>query len=522
MDIYKANLTGLLGLCAALYAGQHFWQSSAENDSRIDDSKSSANAGDATTPAKQGKQAKQAERAKKARASREAAATAHASRASDFLIVYALVMAADWLQGPFLYSLYTDEHGVSPAHVSLLFATGFIAGGVSASFVGSAADRHGRKRASLVFCATYAASCMLTVASASLPLLLLGRILGGISTSLLFSVFESWMVTDFWEHEKYGLSHVLGDDSDDDDVAADAEAKKEKEEAERQAAGRLSHTFGQMGTLNSMAAITSGVFSDWVVSTTGTAKAPFVASAVLLGVAAWRIAGAWEENYGEAATKDREDGGGRVMAVLRDPAVLVLGLASTLFEGSMYLFVFFWTPALKEAAAAALSSSSSSSSPSLPYGIIFASFMAAAMAATLAFNVVTAQLRLARCITLMLDLLIASEIVFYLLSSSSEVSESSSASGLSEQTVFWLFCLFEACVGTYWPCMGFLKGQLVPDGARAQVYALLRVPLNIFVVAALLLTRDGSYATVFGACSTLLMLAIAGVLAMILNEPNLP
>lgn len=32
-------------------------------------------------------------------------------------------------------------------------------------------------------------------------LLLLGRVLGGISTSLLFSAFESWMVS---EHRKQG------------------------------------------------------------------------------------------------------------------------------------------------------------------------------------------------------------------------------------------------------------------------------------------------------------------------------
>ncbi|KJR82512.1 Major Facilitator Superfamily protein [Sporothrix schenckii 1099-18] len=516
MDIYKANLTGLVGLCAALYAGQQFWQSPAEQDTQ-DDSNTSTGDSKSTGSAKQEKKAL---RAKKAREGREAAAAAHAARASDFLSVYALVMAADWLQGPFLYSLYTDEHHVSPTRVPLLFATGFVAGGVSASVVGGMADQHGRKRACLVFCGTYAASCALTVLSASLPVLLMGRVLGGVSTSLLFSVFESWMVTDFWENEKFGAANITtAIDIDNDRAAgADADDKKEKDESERQASARLSHTFGRMGTLNSLAAIASGVFSELVVAATGTRKAPFVASAVLLGIAAWRIVGAWEENFGEAATKDRADGGGRVLAVLRDPVVLVLGLASTLFEGSMYLFVFFWTPALKQAAesssSASSSTSSSPSSPSLPYGIIFASFMAAAMAATLAFNVITAQLRLMRCATLLLALLGAAEVVFYLLSSSS--------SSLSEQSVFWLFCLFEACVGTYWPCMGFLKGQLVPDGARAQVYALLRVPLNVFVVAALLLTRDGTYAAVFGVCSTLLLAAIAGVVAMMLNEPDLP
>ena len=36
----------------------------------------------------------------------------------------------------------------------------------------------------------------------SMPILLLGRVLGGISTSLLFSAFESWMVA---EHRRRGF-----------------------------------------------------------------------------------------------------------------------------------------------------------------------------------------------------------------------------------------------------------------------------------------------------------------------------
>ena len=39
-----------------------------------------------------------------------------------------------------------------------------------------------------------------------MPLLLLGRVLGGLSTSLLFSAFESWMVS---EHRKRGFAEDL-------------------------------------------------------------------------------------------------------------------------------------------------------------------------------------------------------------------------------------------------------------------------------------------------------------------------
>lgn len=51
----------------------------------------------------------------------------------------------------------------------------------------------GRKRASLLYVLTYAASCA-TKHSPNYNVLLAGRLLGGVSTSLLFSVFEAWAV----------------------------------------------------------------------------------------------------------------------------------------------------------------------------------------------------------------------------------------------------------------------------------------------------------------------------------------
>lgn len=62
----------------------------------------------------------------------------------------------------------------------------------------------------------------------------------------------------------------------------------------------------------------------------------------------------------------------------------------------------------------------------------------------------------------------------------------------SEITTFWSFCVFEACVGMYWPSVGYLKGRFVDDGNRARVYGCLRIPLNVFVVLALSLTREGA------------------------------
>lgn len=405
-----------------------------------------------------------------------------------------------------------EEHRV-PAHlVPTLFATGFLSGGASAYVTGTLADRHGRKAACLVFCVAYALSCACTTRP-SLPLLFLGRVLGGVGTSLLFSVFESWMVTDFGAR---GLAARGGD---------------------------LSRTFGLMSTLNSVVAIASGVFSEWVVGAAGTRKAPFVAAVGLLAVAFYVIWTRWEENYGDSAAaattadKDKDKlkppAGPKLWDLLKDPRIVTLGLASTMFEGSMYLFVFFWGPALGSAhhyEVATGKITSTSGSGGLPYGIVFASFMAAVLAASLAFNAVMDR-KLVRHAYLLAGVLAAADVVFYALEQPR-----------GAQATFWLFALFEACVGAYWPCMGYLKGRLVDDGARARLYAVLRVPLNVFVVVALYLTtkgagdeggdgaaasgggaaEDSSHTKVFAVCSRLLLAAIGAMYAMIMNEEDLP
>ncbi|CAI4219446.1 unnamed protein product [Parascedosporium putredinis] len=276
--------------------------------------------------------------------------------------------------------------------ISALFTTGFLSGAVSAYFTGSIADRRGRRLACLAFCAISSLSCLLTAAAGpGLPLLFAGRVLGGVGTSLLFSVFDTWMVTDF---ARRGLAKRGHD---------------------------LSTTFGVMSTINSVVAIASGVSSEWLVDWAGTRKAPFIFSVGLLGLAAACISSQWSAH------------------ALDSP---------------------------------------------LPYGTIFASFMASMMGASLLFTKISASSSGFSHGTSLSALLAASAVIFYALSSSSP------SATRSEQVIFWFFCAFEACVGVYWPCVGVLKGKVVDDASRAQVYGVLRVPLNIFVVVSLAATRE--------------------------------
>ena len=78
-----------------------------------------------------------------------------------------------------------------------------------------------------------------------------------------------------------------------------------------------------------------------------------------------------------------------------------------------------------------------------------------------------------------------------------------------ESLTFWAFCFFEACIGVYFPSMGAQWAMVIDDGARAEIYNILRIPLNIFAVVALTTTIEGDSHRdqVFVCCAGLLLLS---------------
>ena len=91
----------------------------------------------------------------------------------------------------------------------------------------------------------------------------MGRFLGGIGTTLLFSVFETWMVADF---HRLQLS---------------------------EAGVELSSFLGTMTTLNSIVAVVAGMVSQLLVFYTDTTRAPFMAAIICLVVAFQAILRSW-------------------------------------------------------------------------------------------------------------------------------------------------------------------------------------------------------------------------------------
>jgi hypothetical protein len=56
------------------------------------------------------------------------------------------------------------------------------------------------------------------------------------------------------------------------------------------------------------------------------------------------------------------------------------------------------------------------------------------------------------------------------------------------------FCVFEACVGIFWPSMMALRAHYVPEEMRSTIINIFRIPLNLFVCLVLFKVGTGTSA----------------------------
>eukprot|EP01033_Poteriospumella_lacustris_P008459 gene8460-6118_t len=353
-----------------------------------------------------------------------------------FLVVFWLLRMADWLQGPYFYEVYSSKtlNGVpvSLQFVSRLFLVGFGATGVFGPFMGRFVDNVGRKAGTLLYTLLYAFGAMST-RSNSLVGLLLGRLAGGLGTSLLFSAPEAWLVG---EHQR-----IQADDR------------------------WLGQTFGWAYGGDSLVAITAGQLASWATTHIGHGgpTAPFTLSVAVLAVAAALILPLWKENNAQKPN----DATSGASSSTKQPA---------LFEGAMYIFVLQWPPAIKAAFQRA------SVAVPVPYGNIFSSFMAACFLGSTIFGVLQAaaapstkrHTSTERHSTWMLAVATTAMAV---------------AATLGQQSIAWLIpalLVFEVSVGMYFPSIGTLRSTYLPEQYRSVIMNLFGIPLNLMVVSVFL------------------------------------
>ena len=145
------------------------------------------------------------------------------------------------------------------------------------------------------FTVIYALSA-LTKMSPNFYWLLLGRVLGGVSTSILFSTFESWYV---YEHSE---RHAFPADW-------------------------IGITFSLTTFWNGILAITAGIISNLLAENLGLGPvAPFLAAVVPLIACGFLVVTTWEENYGNRKSHFAGSCVEGLMIIFADTKILLLGM----------------------------------------------------------------------------------------------------------------------------------------------------------------------------------------------------
>lgn len=399
--------------------------------------------------------------------SRPPAAPHHANPAfrrfqRGYYRVYLPALAADWLQGPYLYKLY-QHYRFLEGQIAILYVCGFASSVLFGLVSSSLVDRLGRKKSCVLFSLTYSICCLVKL-SRDYLVLAVGRVLGGLSTALLFSAFEAWYVHEHVERYDFPTEWIPV-------------------------------TFSRAAFWNNIIAVGAGGVADFFAEWLGLGPvAPFMVSIPLLVLSGVFAVKNWDENYGKKRAFSKTCGDG-LKCLLSDRRVLLLGTIQALFESVIYIFIFLWTPVLDPHGA--------------PLGIVFSSFMAAStLGSSLYHLAVSKRYHLQPVHLLSLAVLLVFFSLFMLTFSTNPGQESPAES-------FLAFLLIELSCGLYFPAMGFLRRKVVPEKDRLGVMNWFRLPLNLLACLGLLVLHDSDRQTgtrsMFGVCAAVALLALLAV-----------
>jgi chromate transport protein ChrA len=231
---------------------------------------------------------------------------------------------------------------------------------------------------------------------------------------------------------------------------------------------------------NGIAAIIAGVVASFMSIQFGFVS-PFMLSMVCLLMSAVYVYINWSENFGDSKMELSSVFSGGFSAIQNDIRVLLLGSMQSLFEGSMYVFVFMWTPILSEAV------SEFSDSKLGLHGLTFASFMVCIMLGSTLYGLLRDRFSTEAMYTGMLG---TAASVFFLI-----------YFARNGYVIFFAFMVFEMMCGLHFTLIGMLRGKYIPEECRSAVMNLFRVPLNVLVVFVLIFIERFNNHTVFLICA---------------------
>jgi len=457
----------------------------------------------------------------------------------QYLIVFGAIMLADGLQGTHLYALYEGYN----LNVANLYAIGFATGAVASPFMGPLVDKFGRRNSALAYCALEMFINALEQYKC-ITGLLVSRMIGGITTNLLCTVFESWVVT---EHRRRGFQEQ-----------------------------KLEIILRDSVIISNVLAIASGIIAELLVNSFGL-TGPFKGAVCCTFLALTLVWAVWGENYGSDNAEQQRLGQimrAAVNTIISDSRICRLGIIQGLTQGALQTFIFLWCPALllfsreyvenqqEGPAIWQLVSSLAKTKKGEPaFGFIFGTYMAAGAIGGWMFpvvrhffgmlfawiqggaivNITDVDQQLPLLVNDSLHQISQSDSSADLndISDESSVSSTTSSSHGNEEKSYAAetlaalcyamcagllaipaivglnpnlfvhkfeislisFVLYEILVGIYLPCEGILRTKYMPNDSICSVMTMLRIIVNLAVAFGVFMTNVVTFTTAFGLCS---------------------
>nr|XP_026690063.1 molybdate-anion transporter-like [Ciona intestinalis] len=397
-----------------------------------------------------------------------------------YLLVYVPIIFGDWLNAPYLYKLYSS-YGFIEDQIAIIYVCGFASSlffGASSGFI---VQSYGKRKVFVIATLLYAVSCLIKLSS-QYSVLIIGRIISGASTSILFCAQEAWYI-----HEHITVHEFPPE--------------------------WINYTMLKASKTNSVLAVFAGVLSYCMCELYGLGPvAPSILSVPVLLVAGVFAGMKWKENVespgklkkvvirSNSTTSSTRSEKKKFLktccqglrTIVENSELIEVGFVQALFESVLCLFVFLWTPVLDH--------------HNPPLGIVFASFMAATLVGGAIYRSIrSVWTKLQPAYSLVATMAVTCATVLGCVISTEPSREFPVIS-------FIAFLFFEMASGVYFPVMIDLKRAIELDKLDVAVTTWFRVPLNLIACSGLIFLHSSSNATgtrkLFACCFVTIIIAL--------------
>ena len=355
-----------------------------------------------------------------------------------YLVAFVLTRSAMWAKAPYLYTLFMTVHKFTMAEIGILYLVDAVAALIFGPITGQLADIYGRR----MFCHCYNFSIILNLLlrmQGSRFLAYVAQVVTGFGAGLICTTFEAWVV---YESEKEFGSHT------------------KEAETFRKNLFKKSNIYDAAVSI-----ITSGICAI-IYSYLGI-YAPFWISILLSLLASIVIAVLWDENR---PLKESKDSFGvqlkKACEELKKVNVLCIGLIEGIALAVLNIYLFSWTPILKQ-----------STPGGMNVGFIYTSMVLTMIIGTKSYEVLINYCHFDYYISITGCVFIQGVLLYITYIDSSFL-----------HRMLYL-ALFNGLTGFYNPLNSIIKSNILVEKYRALLMNLFRIPLNAYVIVVLLTLR---------------------------------